>query len=446
MEEGDSSLPENKIFVGNLPKGVGGSDVAHALRNCGEVAKVWFFNTEEQGDAKNSQKGPATTTSTDVVEEEEEYLDEKNKEEHMLKVQVQEGHEELMNQGMYITSDGIEANIYDIEINDADSLSLGGVLKQSAPEVPAFRNELGIETGEIEVEGDESEALFDADTFQINQMIGLSNKERASPENASPEDLEAEFACVLANVPDYDEIENEATSSLPDTFEDNEGGLLEAQEVDDQDLRVAVAEVRQLGADDDEFKKKRKALKKRIMRMQRGYNYAYVQMEDNEGYYNATRDEMRIFGICIKGHTCRVQEAWRLRTLVVEMVSPIKCLKIRHSLGAHLGSWYNFNYFKGADRVPSVDETKVLDQEKPIFVHLEFGSHQEAWKAFDLLDGAYRSGSSDLKVSWIKSEWYWKVAKKARDLSFTMSPSRAKKEAKSLEEEVAKLSEQEKSD
>tara|TARA_A100001035_G_scaffold235664_1_gene199261 strand:- start:162 stop:677 length:516 start_codon:yes stop_codon:yes gene_type:complete len=164
-------------------------------------------------------------------------------------------------------------------------------------------------------------------------------------------------------------------------------------------------------------------------------------MKDSEGYYNATRDEMRIFGICIKGYNSRVQEAWRLRTLVVEMVSPLKCLKIRHSLGAHLGSWYNFNYYKGADRIPSDEEAKALDQEKPIFVHLEFRSHQEAWKAFDLLDNAYSSGASDLKVSWIKSEWYWKVAKKARDLSFTMSPSRAKKEAKSLESEIAKLSE-----
>ena len=79
---------------------------------------------------------------------------------------------------------------------------------------------------------------------------------------------------------------------------------------------------------------------------------------------------------------------------------------------AHLGSWYNFNYYKGADRIPSDEEAKALDQEKPIFVHLEFRSHQEAWKAFDLLDNAYSSGASDLKVSWIKSEWYWKVAKR----------------------------------
>ena len=192
-------------------------------------------------------------------------------------------------------------------------------------------------------------------------------------------------------------------------------------EADGPDLRVAVAEVRQLGHDDLEFKKKSKALKKRIMRMQRGYNYAYVQMQDSEGYYNATRDEMRIFGICIKGFNCRIQEARRLRTLVVEMVSPMKCLKVRHSLGAHLGSWYNFNYYKGPDFVSSVEEAKALDQEKPIFIHLEFRSHQEAWKAFDLWTMLTKVGASDLKVSWIKGEWYWKVAKKARDLSFTMS-------------------------
>ena len=47
-----------------------------------------------------------------------------------------------------------------------------------------------------------------------------------------------------------------------------------------------------------------------------------------------------------------------------------------------------------------------------------------------------RRGQSDLKVSWVKSEWYWVVAKKARELSFTTSP----KSARSLEKEIERLS------
>ncbi len=427
----DSSLPDNKIFVGNLPKGVGGADVAHALRNCGDIAKVWFFNTE---DTEGSMEKPASAGASvlDNADNAREINAETGIESDAETVQVQKGHEQFVEKGIYLANGGVEVHMNDLSIEESRSSHNSTMQSASAgPSTPApqersrgrSNNELGIETGEIELDGHESSTLFDAvpPLDAVDSMM-----------EATEEDLEEEFATVLASVGEEGDDE------------DQEGGMSELDaktiEAEEPDLRVAVAEVRQLGHDDLEFKKKSKALKKRIMRMQRGYNYAYVQMEESKGYYNATRDEMRIFGICIKGYNCRVQEAWRLRTLVVEMVSPMKCLKIRHSLGAHLGSWYNFNYYKGVDLVSSDDEAKVLDQEKPIFVHLEFRSHQEAWKAFDLLDNAYNSGASDLKVSWIKGEWYWKVAKKARDLSFTMSPSRAKKEAKSLEAEVEKLS------
>ena len=190
-------------------------------------------------------------------------------------------------------------------------------------------------------------------------------------------------------------------------------------------------------------------------------------MCNDEGYFNATRDEMRVFGVCIKGYNCRVQEAMRLRTLVEEVLVPLRCSDIKDSLTANLGSWYNFDYYgrnkrqryaqaqaeaqalgdsdtADVDNAPAAadlhgmrpEEKAEVDRSKPIFVHLEFSTHEEAWRGFELLDNAFRAGQSDLKVSWVKSEWYWVVAKKARELSFTTSP----KSARSLEKEIERLS------
>ena len=133
-------------------------------------------------------------------------------------------------------------------------------------------------------------------------------------------------------------------------------------------------------------------------------------MADDSGYRRTTRDEMRIFGICVNGQNCRVQESSRLRTLIVEMEKPLNCTQIRHALSSYLGPWYSFN-------LPSrnLEVQEDIEKSKPVFVHLQFKSHNEAWRCFDRLIKASGEGAP-IKASWVKSENYFRVSKKAKEM------------------------------
>jgi hypothetical protein len=398
----DSSLPINKVFVGNLPRNVNGSDVAKALRNCGDVAKVWFYNTGKSDLEVVGVDGDIATEGDNL----EPVLNEGSGEGDRSNVilEVHQGSENILREGKYAMPDGTSESIANVSIEE-----VGADVDVDATDVRYASNHhtsSEFEVGELEIDDDEGED-------------GL---EKADDDEDDDDYISTTFGSMLEDTTDE--------TMEKSVFEDDE------EEGEEEDLRLAVAKVRRLDNEEAEFKKKTKTLKKRLMRMQRGYNYAYVQMEEDRGYFNATRDEMRVFGVCIQGYNCRIQEASRLRTLIVEVLTPSRCSEIKHTLTANLGSWYNFNYFKGSVDLQS-EERAEIDRSKPIFVHLEFDSHQEAWKSFELLDNAYRAGSSNLKVSWVKSEWYWTVAKKARELSYTTSP----KKVKSLEQEVEKLAE-----
>lgn len=416
----DSSLPIKKVFVGNLPRNVNGADVANALRNCGEVAKVWFYDTDAGVSSGSAEAKAERAAEADAGAK----------------------------RGEAIGSDdgnvGLDLSKVSIEEVSSDSEGADNAMPTLTSSASAsFSSDSEFEVGELEMEGG-------AALVEMGAGSSTVPTEREGDDEDVEEDLHNAFSAFLEGDDADGEGEDEdaamklsalgfradgsgveASSLLAGAASDDE----EEVEDEDPDLRVAVARVRRLEDEEEEFKKKTKTLKKRLMRMQRGYNYAYVQMMDDKGYFNATRDEMRVFGVCINGYNCRIQEAMRLRTLVVEVLVPLRCSEIKHTLTANLGSWYNFNYYKGKVDIGPEEKTE-MDRSKPIFVHLEFGSHEEAWKSFELLDNAFRAGQSDLKVSWVKSEWYWVVAKKARELSFTTSP----KKAKSLEREIEELS------
>ena len=104
-----------------------------------------------------------------------------------------------------------------------------------------------------------------------------------------------------------------------------------------------------------------------------------------------------------------LQESSRLRTLIVEMEKPLNCTQIRHAFSSYLGPWYSFN-------LPSrFAEVEDIEKSKPVFVHLEFKTHYEAWRCFDRLLKASDEGAP-IKASWVKSENYFRVSKKAREM------------------------------
>jgi hypothetical protein len=54
-----------------------------------------------------------------------------------------------------------------------------------------------------------------------------------------------------------------------------------------------------------------------------------------------------------------------------------------------------------------------LESLQPVFVHVDFTTHDEAWEAFELLTQAIRD-DLPIRISWIKTSWYYSVAEKDR--------------------------------
>jgi hypothetical protein len=51
---------------------------------------------------------------------------------------------------------------------------------------------------------------------------------------------------------------------------------------------------------------------------------------------------------------------------------------------------------------------------RPAFIHMKFRNHEQAWRAFHILECASKS-NVPFSVSWIKNSWYYKLAVKSRD-------------------------------
>eukprot|EP01041_Mallomonas_annulata_P001490 gene1490-2871_t len=148
--------------------------------------------------------------------------------------------------------------------------------------------------------------------------------------------------------------------------------------------------------------------------------HAFVTMATEDGYLTALQDDTRIFGISINRTLTSVQSASQLRTLYVYVRQSLNGPGILEFLLAALGPDY------------SIDIVETDDpNQKPVFVHLEFPSHDEAKLAFDRLseraDTVYFENTNDksksfpLAPSWIKSNWYYKVADKAKEMELNAS-------------------------
>ena len=54
-------------------------------------------------------------------------------------------------------------------------------------------------------------------------------------------------------------------------------------------------------------------------------------------YQRATRDDMRIFGLCINGHQCRIRKVHHMKTLILESKANFTARQIKEMLSFVLG-------------------------------------------------------------------------------------------------------------
>lgn len=99
-------------------------------------------------------------------------------------------------------------------------------------------------------------------------------------------------------------------------------------------------------------------------------------------------------------------------------------------LGASLGLEYEYKVQGSSLSVPGAGSYKVrqrddakkkeyhdaIDACKPVFLHLEFRTHEQAWEAMEILQREASRGAP-LRPTWIKSQWYRAVAARARKIS-----------------------------
>ena len=53
--------------------------------------------------------------------------------------------------------------------------------------------------------------------------------------------------------------------------------------------------------------------------------------------------------------------------------------------------------------------------ESPAFIQFKFSSHENAWKAFLLLELALMNGGYHFQLNWRKCTWYYSVKKRSRE-------------------------------
>jgi RNA recognition motif-containing protein len=135
---------------------------------------------------------------------------------------------------------------------------------------------------------------------------------------------------------------------------------------------------------------------KQVITNVRSDKYAFLEMTDSV----EIRDDLRIFGLCIKNKTCKVKNASDMRTIIVELDVCLTAEDSRELLTLLLGENTNLSFFNTQDR-----------DTKPVFIHLQFENHKLAWEAFHTLRHASQAGAP-VKPSWIKTQWYWLCAQK----------------------------------
>ena len=66
-----------------------------------------------------------------------------------------------------------------------------------------------------------------------------------------------------------------------------------------------------------------------------------------------------------------------------------------------------FKYYLGGDSYFHVNMS-LNKQLYPVFIHIDFESHEVAWRAYYALRQAAKNGAP-IKPTWIKSNWYYTI-------------------------------------
>jgi len=348
----------NKIFLPNIPAYIDETDLARVLRHCGDVDRVWLYRVSSEGDVKES-----TDEDEDDEEENEEYG--------------------------FDAEAGAEAEV-------GEENELRAAVKE------LFELDLPGPPGAGADDADDSEASLIHQSFarRVDGARATARESRVSKRAAAElaAENEAALGYVVATHP-------QALAPAP-----------------------ASSTPRKVSRPPKYAAKSRESQRK-LPTIPRDDSHAFALFRDAGGYMRATCEDMRVFGVAIDRKVCRVFEARKVRTVIVELQAPMSVREASVLLNAALGFDVDYVLLSSSLVVPGAGSakqrkrdpelssaySKVVLQCKPVFLHLEFPTHEAAWLGMSRLQGLAAGGAA-IRPSWIKSGWYRTVAKKAREI------------------------------
>ena len=149
------------------------------------------------------------------------------------------------------------------------------------------------------------------------------------------------------------------------------------------------------------YSAKSRASQRKLPIVPRDDAHAFALFRDFDGYKRATCEDLRVFGVAIERQVCRVFEARRVRTIIVELQAPMSVREASVLLNAALGFDVDYVLLSSSLSVPGTGSakqrksdpdlssaySKVVLQCKPVFLHLEVPTHDVAWLGMSRLQG-----------------------------------------------------------
>eukprot|EP01039_Chlorochromonas_danica_P002654 gene2654-2898_t len=248
-----------------------------------------------------------------------------------------------------------------------------------------------------------------------------------SSKNPVPESKVSELGHTIVMQGSYSDIEGPGEESLDEQRESNAQSLKDHLSDMEMSIKDEIAKARARAKEEAEAqeekeaqdaakrKKKKKSkskfcareLKDSILKGNCTDNYAFVLMEDSQGYALAMEDDVRLFGLCIKGNPCRTHALHAHSRLILEMHDFFSIREITQLLNVSLCG--KFECYVASPISPGT---------KPLFVKLRFRDHADAWIAFHLLlqAGEDPAMKNLFSPSWMLSRHYWKMREREREV------------------------------
>lgn len=373
---------ERKVFLNNLPPTITHEELARALRNCGEISTISLYNVDvaaqqrlraleeeqlllRQGKQQKQQKGDWNKVAP------MNYTVEDNVDSDLLRTE-----EEIQQ----VVGDYLDEQEDDKQLTEQQRSSTSSNRKERKPRKPRSRSR----------------------GKKVEGAAPLIRKAAMDP------DAIDEALPIQSFVEESDDDDDD-DGHIYSTDEDHENDENEDDSKEDDMTRLSSSAV---SLETAKLKKSRKKAQ-HLLRSNRSDTCCFVVLKDDMSFENINREAIRLFGIYIGGQACKVQPAASFRTLYLDLGDGEEQLNVQQVLEevrSVLGGTVDVNL-----------AYPVREKSCPVFVQMDFESHEHAAMAYSVLSTHFArtrissNSNSDVTLQWNRTRRYWDLFGMSRD-------------------------------